>query len=327
MSSVQKTILSAIIEMELRHKGKSADVKSLVEIDNSWLDALVPVKDFGKNFHKRPIVKVPIKENRIFIELTESCLSVDDVNRLFEKHIREAEDLILKIDYKSLTLKILVAMWYSYMVKTYESYCIMLLDTPHYIPRERPKGLSFVKDVEQVFICRFGLYLSKEWQSFKTFLTEVQELPNYDKWKEEQLTDPKLLTEEYVMQMDNYALTSKYYGANLVSKDTCLFLSLEEIKIYADEDLSSRIVVDIDGEAAMCNLNGYLESPNSSFNFLNTLNAYEVKYEIKPSLENGKDYVWRYHTGFAEIDEHKSIEMIGEVICGVSDEHNTDSSN
>lgn len=217
---------SLLIELE-QESNLTLDVTDLITVTNGvdWIDFTIPVKDFGKNLNDRPVGLVEPIDINIVPKMEKEFKTLIELKSFFNDRTLTKTNLqeLSKID------NLLYKMWYTYMIKTVEAYSILVLDEPLYLPRP---------NLEAIFICRYGLFLSVEWQTFETFLEEVKELPNYDKWVEEQLLEfsgDQLTKEEieFVESLDNYALTSKYYESYLVSKETALFLSLAEIEMYA----------------------------------------------------------------------------------------------
>jgi hypothetical protein len=220
------TMTSLLIELE-QESNLTLDVTDLITVTNGvdWIDFTIPVKDFGKNLNDRPVGLVEPIDISIVPKMEKEFKTLIELKSFFNDRTLTKTNLqeLSKID------NLLYKMWYTYMIKTVEAYSILVLDNPLYLPRP---------NLESIFICRYGLFLSVEWQTFETFLEEVKELPNYDKWVEEQLLEfsgDQLTKEEieFVESLDNYALTSKYYESYLVSKETALFLSLAEIEMYA----------------------------------------------------------------------------------------------
>lgn len=233
MDGVNKTLLLAILESDADNNN---DVRNLITVTggNDWESYAVPVKDFGINLERRPVGLVPAKPANIIPKISAASKDMFDIVKHHHQCTRAANEVKLT----SNADKVLFKMWTNYFNKTIESYALLVLD----------RQLTVSTYYDDIFLCRYGLFLSDEWQCFETFFNEVKELPNYKSFESEQnLTEDEIdLTK--LDKLDNYALTTKYYESYEVGKDTCLFLGLAEIRVYAEAERNGIISLKLEDD-------------------------------------------------------------------------------
>ena len=74
------------------------------------------------------------------------------------------------------------------------------------------------------------IFVHQRWHSFKNFLNDVRYLPQYNLAKEK--------------KFKNWYLDKDYYGSNCYSKDTCVFLNLEENLLYRKNQINPFRITD-----------------------------------------------------------------------------------
>lgn len=231
MGDVSSLMIKQSMELDMLHSKEPTVAGLLSSGFYEFQDLAETQKTFGFNVKDRVMGLVEPHTSPLMASWYLNYETIEALNfEMTENHKKSLEYYTKEKDKHSAVFTVLYKMYEVYAYATYVLIADLVFDETVEIP--------FVKH-KDVFICRYNLGVCKEWLSFETFYNDVISLPNFDRFKEDQLLDAETASDAQIEKYKNdggFVLTGMYYNTNRLDKEHSMFLSTKEISLYRDSE-------------------------------------------------------------------------------------------
>ena len=132
------------------------------------------------------------------------------------------------------------------------------------------------------------IFVHQDWHSFKQFLCDIRYIPQYFLAKEQ--------------NFNGWSLDKDYYGSNCYSKDTCVFLTIQENTIYKRNQIKPIKIIDIDKEFFELTYESLSKTLSLSKGYTRNIVKRGYYKKLKLSHIEDNEYLYRYELSKNQIN-------------------------